>query len=296
MLVTTFAYALFAASIGAAVWALLTTGEAAHAGRVARYAGQTAGVAGRPGAPLRLPRRWETWLARAGVEWSAPKAIAVAGLHMATGALVTLRLGSPVAGAALGLLALYLRLRIGQGQRMRALTAQLPEAIMLLASAIRSGLGFQQALKLVADEGAQPIGGEMRRFGNDLAMGLPMDEALARLQARFGSTDAEMLASALSVQHQTGGNLTEILHNLHATIRDRQQVEGQVRTLTAQGRLSGYILTGLPVAIGLAFFAINKGYLMILFTDPRGRLLLGAALVSATIGALVIRRIVDIRL
>jgi tight adherence protein B len=289
-------YAVFAASVGAFVWALLSPAGLAHAGRVALYAGQVAPAPERPRAAMRLPRRWALWLGRAGLDWSAGRALAMLGLYAGLGAVLGSPFGLALPGLVLGAAALGLRVRVGQARRTQLLTSQLPEAIMLLASAIRSGLGFQQALKLVADQGAQPIGGEMQRFGNDLAMGLPIDEALARLQARFGSTDAEMLASALLVQHQTGGNLTEILHNLHATIRDRQHVVGQVRTLTAQGRLSGYILTGLPVAIALAFFLINRDYLMLLIDDPRGRLLLAGAIVSTAFGALAIRRIVDIRL
>lgn len=285
----------FGCCVAGLVLALASPERAAYAGRVSRYARWTAPVSASIG-PSRLPRPVELFLARAGVNWTPGKALAIAFAHLTIGGLIGSFMHMAIPGMLIGGGVLFLKLRIGQTKRLRKLEAQLPEALMLMASAIRSGLGFQQAIALVAEEGPQPIAEEMQHFGNDLAMGLTTAEALARLQARFDSTDAEMLASALMIQHETGGNLTEILTNLHHTIRERQQLLGQVRTLTAQGRLSGVILTLLPFAIGAAFYLLNRDYLMTLVIDPRGRILLGGAIFSTIVGALFIRRIVDIRL
>jgi tight adherence protein B len=187
-------------------------------------------------------------------------------------------------------------LKSGQAKRTRQMAGQLPDALMLMASGLKGGLGFQQALQLVAAEGPTPLGPELGRLAQDLALGLPLDEALIRLEARLGSTDGEMLASALLVQRQTGGNLSEILLNLHDTIRDRQMIQGQVNTLTAQGKLSGIVLTAIPVCIGIAFYVLNRDYLMVLVTDPRGRLMSLGASVLFVAGVFVIRRIVSITL
>lgn len=251
---------------------------------------------GGPSQKFRLPRRWETFLARSGVEWTGGQAIFVAGVYALLGTAAGSLIQLPILGFAGGLAALYVKLKIDQGKRTNKLAEQLPDALMLMATAIKSGLGFQQALQMVADEGAAPISEEFRRFASDLALGLPMDEALLRMQARMASVDAEMLASALLVQRQTGGNLSEILINLHHTIRDRQNVIGQVRTMTAQGRLSGIVLTALPVVLGVAVYTMNPAYMRVLFIDPRGQMMVAVMVVLMIIGGLAIRKIANITL
>ena len=251
----------------------------------------------RPASPqVRLPRAWEAFLARAGVEWNARQALVVVGVYAALGAGVGLWLGQPLVGAAAGVLALYWRLRSRQARRIRQLAEQLPDALMLMVSALKSGLGMQQALTWVAREGAEPLSSEFGRLSNDMSLGLSLDEALVRLQTRVGSADGEMLAAALLVQRQTGGNLSEVLLNLHQTVRDRQAVQGQVRTLTSQGKMTGTVLTLLPFGVALALHLINPAYLKILVIDPRGQFTLGLCACMMTLAALWIRRISHITL
>lgn len=247
-------------------------------------------------APTKMPRGWDIFLIQAGVEWTPMQTLFVGAIYAAVGYLIGGLAELALPGAVAGVIALFIRLRTAQSRRLAKMAEQLPNALMLMASALKSGLGFQQALQFVAKEGTEPLAPEFGRFANDLAMGSTMDEALVRLQARLGSVDGEMLACALLIQRQTGGNMSEILLNLHHTIRDRQQVQGQVRTLTAQGRMSGFILTGLPVAIAGALYVLNRDYLMMLAIDPRGRMMGLAAIVGMVVGGLMIRKIVTITL
>ncbi|MFP5501114.1 MAG: type II secretion system F family protein [Candidatus Sericytochromatia bacterium] len=283
----------------ALVWAF-TGRRSAYAERLEEVATATGPVVTLDGSgqaqQMRLPRKWEVFLARAGVDWTAGQALFVAGLYGVAGAAAGQLIHLPILGFACGVVALFLKLRIDQGRRTNKLAEQLPDALMLMATAIKSGLGFQQALQMVGEEGAAPISEEFRRFASDLALGLPIDEALVRLQGRMGSVDAEMLASALLVQRQTGGNLSEILINLHHTIRDRQNVIGQVRTLTAQGKMSGVVLTALPVVLAVAVYGMNPTYMGVLFVDPRGQMMLGVMAVLMIIGGFAIRKIATITL
>jgi tight adherence protein B len=288
-----------AAALGWAVASWAGVGGSVARQRFLRYAGDPVAVVDvQPlgGPAVRLPKPWEAFLERAGIEWSAARAAQMAGMYAAIGLVVALPLGLAPVGPVAGLAALWIKLRLAQARRTRKMAEQLPDALMLMATALRSGLGFQQALQLVADEGPLPLAPELGRLSRDMKIGLSIEEALVRLQTRLGSTDGEMLAAALLVQRQTGGNLVELLTNLHDTIRDRQAVQGQVRTLTAQGRLSGMVLTAIPVFLALAFWVLNREYLLVLVQDPRGRILSGVAVGLMLVGVYFIRRIVRITL
>ena len=286
-------------TVAALVWAVMGTSGSAVGGRFMRYAngaGTVESTGFTPKSNIKMPRAWEAFLARSGVDWTFSQLIVVIAVHAAIGAIAASFISLPLLGVPVGVGFLYVRLLIGQKKRVEKMAQQLPDALMLMASALKSGLGFQQALQMVGQEGAAPLSHEFSRFATDLSLGLPIEEALVRLQTRLGSIDGEMLASALLVQRQTGGNLSEILKNLHDTIRDRQQVIGQVNTLTAMGRMSGVILTAIPFFLAGAIYTMNRDYVMVLLTDPRGQMMVGASFAMLLAGAFVIRRIVDIKL
>lgn len=285
-------------TVAALVWAVMGAPGSAVGGRFMRYATGAGTVEANftPTPKIKMPRAWEAFLARSGVDWTFPQLIAVICVHAAIGTIALSFVGLPLLGVPLGAAFLYGRLLFGQKKRVQKMAEQLPDALMLMASALKSGLGFQQALQMVGKEGAAPLSHEFGRFANDLSLGLSIEEALVRLQTRLGSIDGEMLASALLVQRQTGGNLSEILRNLHDTIRDRQQVIGQVNTLTAMGRMSGVILTAIPFFLAGAIYTMNRDYVMVLITDPRGQMMVAASFVMLLMGAFVIRRIVNITL
>jgi tight adherence protein B len=148
---------------------------------------------------------------------------------------------------------------------------------------------------VVAQQMPAPISMSFGHTLQDINYGLPVETALDRLQESFGGIDMALVTSAVLVQRETGGNLAEILSNIHQTIRDRQTVQGEMRALTAQGRMSGWVLSLLPVGIGFLFFLLNRKYILTLFVDPRGQLLVGGAVCLTIIGMLAIRKIVDVQ-
>jgi tight adherence protein B len=298
-------YLLAFVTAAVAAWLVLTRPDPLDE-RLLRYAtGGIGAPAVRPfGQPapkplptgVRLPKAWEAFLHRAGLDWTAPQALVVVAVYAVLGLSIGAWLQMPLVGALGGVVFLVLRLRSRQTRRITMMAEQLPDALMLMVSALKSGLGMQQAIHWVATEGAEPLSAEFGRLSNDISLGLSLEEALVRLQTRLGSTDGEMLSAALLVQRQTGGNLSEVLLNLHQTVRDRQAVTGQVQALTSQGKLTGVILTMLPFGVAGGLYAINKPYLMVLLTDPRGHTALGACAVMMTLAAVLIRRISHITL
>ncbi|HEY9766816.1 MAG TPA: type II secretion system F family protein [Chroococcales cyanobacterium] len=176
-----------------------------------------------------------------------------------------------------------------------AINEQLPNSLMLITNALRAGNGFLQALQIVATQMPPPISIQFSHTIQDINWGLTVEAALVRLQQRVGTVDFELAISAILIQRETGGNLAEILTNIHDTIRDRIRMQGEVQALTAQGRLSGWVLSILPSGVGLLFYVLNPAYISLLFTDPRGQMVVGAAIFSQIIGIFAIRRIVTIK-
>lgn len=205
------------------------------------------------------------------------------------------RLLMPLAALLLGALFPAWRLKARLKKTQKLLGEQLPDALMLLINALRAGNSFLSGMQIVARQIAAPLSTQMAITLCDVNMGLGLDEALLGLQDRVGNVDVELLVSALLVQRETGGNMAEILANLHETMQDRLRIQGEIHALTAQGRLSGWVLSLLPTGVGFLFFLVNPGYILGLLTDPRGQLLVAGALVSQGIGIWVIGKIVNIR-
>lgn len=187
------------------------------------------------------------------------------------------------------------RLEQKRQQLTTAINDQLPDALMLLINALRAGNGFMQSLQIVASQMPPPISNEFAHTIQDINWGLTIEAALRRLYERVGTVDFEMAITAVLIQRETGGNLSEILTNIHDTIRDRIRIQGEVHALTASGRLSGLVLSVLPTGIGALFYLVNPAYISTMFTDPRGQLVVGAAVVSQLVGILAIRQVVAIK-
>lgn len=282
----------------AVAWAVLAPRSSAIATRAARYAGEArvaAPEAAAPSKPTRL-EAIEARLQRAGLGWTAGQAGVALAFHALAGLCLGAIAGVPLVGLVIGAVMFHVRLKQAQTRRTRRMHEQLPDALMLMASAIKSGLGLQQALQLVADETPSPLAEEFQRLAGDMAIGLSLEDALARFQDQLASADAEMLVAALLVQRQTGGNLSDVLFTLHNTIRDRQALADQVRTLTAQGRLSGVVLGLMPVGMAAGLAVIHPTYLSVLVTDPRGQLMAGGAMALMVMAMLWIRQIIRIRM
>jgi tight adherence protein B len=205
--------------------------------------------------------------------------------------------GWPMLSLALGLAAgaaplFFVKYRAKR--RIMAFEEKLPEALDLLARAIRAGHPIASGIKMVADEAPQPVAGEFQQTFEEQRFGLPFEDSMLNLAGRVPVVDLRMLVTAVLIQREVGGNLAEVLDNLADVIRQRFIVRRQLRTYTAQGRLSGYVLAALPIVVGCMIFAINGEYAGILFNHPLGKLLMTIAFSMQVIGFLWIRKIVDI--
>lgn len=180
-------------------------------------------------------------------------------------------------------------------QRMRKLNAQLPDALGILASGIRAGFSINQAIAMVNREMSPPISDEFTKVLKDNTLGKPLEEALNNLLERTEDDDLDMFITSLLIQRQVGGNLTEVLDTISHTIRERVRIKGEIRSLTAQGRISALIVTLLPVVLTVILSIINPGYFDIMVSRPIGIALLIGATFFVLIGNIVLRKITDIR-
>lgn len=190
----------------------------------------------------------------------------------------------------------YAYLRMKRRRRFRAFEEGLPEAIDLMTRAIRAGHPFSSGLGMVAEESPQPVAGEFQRLFDEMRFGMPFDDAVMGMTDRVPLVDARMFATAILVQKEVGGNLAEILDNLANTIRSRFSIRRQLRVITAQGRLSGYILSVLPVAVGFGIWLLSPDFMEPLLASSTGHAMIVAALVAQVLGYLWIRRIVNIEI
>jgi tight adherence protein B len=173
---------------------------------------------------------------------------------------------------------------------------QLPEALDLLARALRSGHAMTSGLEMVSSEMEEPIASEFGAAVDEINLGLTFQEAFENLCERVPSTDLRFFAISVIIQRETGGNVAEILDNISRLIRERIQFKRQVRALTAEGRLSAMVLIGLPIALFAYIFFVNHSYISLLWKDVIGQYMLGGAIVLQILGAFVIKKIVTIEM
>jgi tight adherence protein B len=201
---------------------------------------------------------------------------------------------APVMALFLGLLPV-MWLLIRRKKRLKKFAAQLPEALELIARALRAGHSLAAGFSLVAQEMSDPIGAEFSRTFEEQNLGKPMEEALEDMTKRVPNLDLKFFVTAIILQRQTGGDLAEILDKIGHLIRERFQIWGQVQALTGEGRLSGIVLLALPPVLFAVVYRMNPDYLMLLFSDPLGKKMLVGGIVSQLFGAIAIRKIVSIR-
>jgi tight adherence protein B len=194
-----------------------------------------------------------------------------------------------------GSVAPYLWLRIQRSRRVKHFNEALPDAIDLLARALRAGHSVASAIEMVGEQSQDQLAAEFTQVFQQQRLGLPFREALVQMGERMPSRDLRFLITAILVQKETGGDLTEILDRAAHVIRERVQIEGEVRTRTAQGRLTGWVLSLLPVVMLILINLVNPGYSDILLHDPVGRYWLYAGAGLIAVGTLIIRKIVDVR-
>jgi tight adherence protein B len=207
---------------------------------------------------------------------------------------VTFNFWFALLGAAIGGMLPYLYVKRARNKRLLKFEEQFPEAIDLVARALRAGHSLPTGLNMVADELAAPVGAEFRTLYDEQNFGLTLPDALRNFARRIPVLDARFFVTAVLTQREAGGNLAEVLDNLAEVIRARFKVKRQVRVISAHGRITGWVLSGLPPSVALASFILSPVHMQTLLGDPLGVNMIMGAAVLQVIGTLVIRKIVDI--
>jgi tight adherence protein B len=221
----------------------------------------------------------------------------IAGIFIITFSIVALLSKSILMALALGMVVAYLPfyyVNRKANSRSRRFEAQFSDALTLVSNSLRVGYSFSTAIDLISKELRPPISTDFARLMRDLKLGADFDEALSAMGQRLQSQDFNLFLIAVQIQRQVGGNLTEVLDKLSATIRERDRVRGEIKTLTAQGKLSGIIIGALPVVVGLVIFVINPAYILLLFQSILGLGILGFTILLEIVGILLIRKVINI--
>lgn len=246
---------------------------------------------------LRLGQRLATDLARADL----PLTVSEAFLIMLGLGAVGLFLGISRLGLFLGLVvggalayAPLIYLRAAAKRRQRAFTEQLPDVLTLLVSALRAGYGLGQSLQVLVEQLPPPASREFAKVVRATNLGVSLPRALSAMAERIGTDDAELLVTAITIQYETGGNLAQTLEVIGQTLRDRIRIQREIRVLTSQQRLTGFILGGLPIALGVILYILNPRHMSRLFEPGITRLLLVMAVVMQMTGYMVVNKLLDV--
>ena len=221
-------------------------------------------------------------------------ALVLAGVMALVAVMVTHATMSMPVGAAIGFSLPFMVLRFKRTRRLRVFEEAFPEALDLISRALKAGHAFATGLKMVADEMAEPVGPEFRKTFDEQNFGLPLKDALENLTFRVPLLDMRFFATAVLIQRETGGNLSEILENLAHVVRERFKILRQVRVYTAHGRLTGYVLLALPAVLAVALSFINPEHMNMLFRERMGQMMLMVAIGMQFIGFIWIKQVVKI--
>ncbi|NIA53248.1 type II secretion system F family protein [Massilia sp. TW-1] len=252
----------------------------------------------------RFAHRIDRLLVQAGMGWSVEHFLLCSGVVAVLAGYLVLQWPMPLpvpvlVRVALVLLCAFVPLLLVRRARLRRLARieeQLPDAADFIARALRAGHSFSNVLQIVGNELPEPLSGEFRIAREEINYGVPLGEALHNMASRIPLTDLRYLVIAILIQRETGGNLAEILSNISHIIRGRLRLAAQVRVLSAEGRMSAWILGLLPFAVGAMLVLVNPTYIMVLWTDPAGVKLLWTALVMIIVGVIWLKRMIRIRI
>ena len=323
LLFYSFVVFLFAAVIllieGVWLWWSSTHGKAAQ--RVARRLQVMSGGTGRSGERIsilkqrrfsshegldrllhRIPvlQRLDALLVQAGSPLSVDRFLGCSLIAMLLALIAAARWPLPlpvrIALALLALVSPWMLVRRARTRRLRRIEQQLPDAADFIARALRAGHSFTNVLQIVGNELPEPLSGEFRIAREEINYGVPMGEALHNMAARIPLTDLRYLIIAVLIQRESGGNLAEILDNISQLIRGRLKLAAQIRVLSAEGRMSAWILGLLPFAVMLMLMLVNPKYVSMLWTDPTGVRLLWYAAGMILFGVVWLRKIIRIRI
>jgi tight adherence protein B len=244
-------------------------------------------------------RQMEIELMKANLPLRGEEFVMITVLLMAgLGLLLLLLTGNAILGwlgVVIGFVAPRIVIKQMKQKRVQKFNLLIGDALIVMSNSMRAGFSFLQALEMVSREMPPPISEEFGRTLREMNLGTPTEEALLNLTTRIESEDLDLVITAVLIQRQVGGNLAEVLDGISNTIRERIRIKGEIKTLTAQGRISGYVVGALPIAVGLILSVINPTYIGALFTEPAGWALLTAGVISQTIGIALIKKTVDIK-
>jgi tight adherence protein B len=189
----------------------------------------------------------------------------------------------------------FLYVVVKMRRRLRAFEDQLPDVLITIAASLKAGHSFKQGLQAVVDEGQPPASSEFKRVLTETSLGRPMDEALEAMAERAGSKNFEFAITAVTIQRQVGGSLASLFDMVADTVRQRQQFARKIRSLTAMGRMSAYVLGGIPFFLAFAITFLNPGYMSPLFHTHTGHILVFLMLGMMGIGSLLLKKIVSFK-
>jgi tight adherence protein B len=181
-------------------------------------------------------------------------------------------------------------------ERIKMFDSQLNEGISIISNSLKAGYSFLQAVAVVSDEMSNPFSKEFKKLLKEMSLGIAEEDSLKNLQNRMDSEDLKLIINAILIQKDIGGNLSEILDNIGETIMERQKIKNELKTLTAQGRLSGMILMLMPIFLGLTIFLFNREYMKLLFTTSTGLIMVAFAVINQLFGFIMIRKIINIEM
>jgi len=248
---------------------------------------------------LHLVTKLQNLLDQTDLPWSASHMLVnLSAVSLLVTAALLLAQFSPVAAVGAGAAVLVcpiLWLLRRRKKRLRKLVAQLPDVFDLMGQALRAGHALSSAIQLVSQQMPDPIATEFARVFHEQNLGIKIEEALTNMADRVNQMDVRFFVTAVLIQRQTGGDLAEILDKIGKVIRERVQLLSLVQALTAEGRLSGWVLLALPVVVFVACLLVNRDYAMTLITTPAGRMMLATAAIMDLMGMAMIKKIVNIK-
>jgi tight adherence protein B len=258
------------------------------------------GVCGKILASITPFRKLQKMFVQADISWTVQRymifAISLAGVSFSLSMFFYGRVFLSLMVAVLLVMASLWIINIRRKRRMKKLVEQLPEAFELISQSLRAGHSLNSGIQVVGSQMPDPVGSVFARVFVEQSLGLAIEDALKNMAERIDQLDLKMFVTAILVQRQTGGNLTEILEKISGFIRERLKILGQAKALTAEGRLSGWVLCILPILIFLVVQIINPKYTRILLEEKRGQSILVIAGILQVIGMLFIRKIVNIKI
>jgi tight adherence protein B len=243
--------------------------------------------------------RLSHYVRTSGMQVSAVELLLLSGVLAAIGFALPALIGRPpILGAAIALAlgaAPWLRVAMVRNARIQRFEQQFPEALDMMGRAMRAGHAFPTAVKMCGEEMSEPMGRDFRILSDEMNYGVPAAEALQNLATRVPLPDVSYFVVAVMIQRESGGNLAELLDSISNILRQRMKLMGEIRTLSAEGRLSAIILTALPFGVALVVNLTNPKFMSVLWTDPAGLKIVGGALFLMVFGILWMRSIIRIR-